>query len=143
MKQGSLGNLTFRKLLDTLLQAGGELFHITVLTISFGTVGSEVSDKGLHCLTLIQQFLDISTGTLKALNKTIHHMTVSDIRRFKDGPQKCCIQKKMYRLYRKKWLLMVILLYNIYIFVWIQHRCLTNTVFALGPSNFLYYKEVW
>ena len=31
----------------------------------------------------------------------IHYSTVLDIRRFKDGPKKCCIQTKIYRLYRK------------------------------------------
>ena len=30
---------------------------------------------------------------------------------------------------------MVIFLYNVCIFVWIQQSCLTNTVLALDPSN--------
>ena len=30
---------------------------------------------------------------------------------------------------------MVIFLYNLYIFVWIQHGCLANIVFVLDPSN--------
>ena len=30
---------------------------------------------------------------------------------------------------------MVIFLYNLDIFVWIQHGCLAKTVFALDPSN--------
>ena len=29
---------------------------------------------------------------------------------------------------------MVIFLYNLYIFVWTQHGCLVNTVFAFDPS---------
>ena len=39
----------------------------------------------------------------------------------------------MYRFYRKM-TIMVIFLYNLYIFVWIQN-CLPYTVFALAPSN--------
>ena len=36
-------------------------------------------------------------------------------------------------------------LYNLYIFVWIQHSCLANTVFALDPSNkkTLVYKRMY
>ena len=30
---------------------------------------------------------------------------------------------------------MVIFLYNLNFFVWIQHSCLANTVFGLNPSN--------
>ena len=30
---------------------------------------------------------------------------------------------------------MVIFLYNLYIFVWIQHSCLNKMVFTLDPSN--------
>ena len=40
---------------------------------------------------------------------------------------KCCIQTKMYRLYRK--------MTSMYIFIWIQHGCLANMIFALDPSN--------
>ena len=32
-----------------------------------------------------------------------------------------------------------LLFYNVYIFVWIQHGCLANTVFTLDPKN---HKEV-
>ena len=58
---------------------------------------------------------------------------VPDIRWFKGETQKCYIQAKMYRLYRKK----IIFLYNLYIFVWIQHSCLaiTVSVLDLDPSN--------
>ena len=35
---------------------------------------------------------------------------------------------------------MVIFQYNLYIFVWIQHSCLTNNVYAMDPNNS--YKEV-
>ena len=62
-------SILFKMLMDNLLQ-GGRLFHITVLSIGIGAVGSKISDKGLHCLTLIQQFLDISVGTLEPLYKT-------------------------------------------------------------------------
>ena len=30
---------------------------------------------------------------------------------------------------------MVIFQYNLYIFVWIYHGCLTNTVYAMDPNN--------
>ena len=30
---------------------------------------------------------------------------------------------------------MVIFLYNLEFFVWLQQRCLANTVFTLGPIN--------
>ena len=30
---------------------------------------------------------------------------------------------------------MVIFLYNLYIFIWIQHGCLVKMAFALDPSN--------
>ena len=53
------------------------------------------------------------------------------IRRFKDGPQKCCVQTKMFRLYRP---FMVTFLYNLYNFVWIQQGCLVNTVLSLDPA---------
>ena len=36
---------------------------------------------------------------------------------------------------------MVIFLYNLYIFVWIQQGCFANTVFALDSSNIVI-KEV-
>ena len=44
----------------------------------------------------------------------IHYKTVLDIRQFESGPQKCCIQTKMYRLFLKK-------NDHLYIFIWIQH----------------------
>ena len=37
---------------------------------------------------------------------------------------------------------MVIFLYNLNIFVWIQHDCLANTVFTLDPSNSVT-KRLW
>ena len=76
--------------------------------------------------------------TLEPLYKMIHYKMVSDIRWFKCGPQKCCILTKMYRLYRK----MIIFLYDPYIFVWIQHGCLANMVFALNPNNSVI-KRLW
>ena len=30
---------------------------------------------------------------------------------------------------------MVIFQYNLYIFIWIQQGCLTNTVYAMDPNN--------
>ena len=30
---------------------------------------------------------------------------------------------------------MVIFQYNLYIFVWIEHGCLTNTVYVMDPNN--------
>ena len=90
----------------------------------------------------------ICLKTLKPLYKT-----VSITRRFKVGPQKCCIQTKMYSIYRQ----MTIYgpnkkcidyiekndhLYNLYIFVRIQHSCLANTGFALDPSNFVNIKKL-
>ena len=53
---------------------------------------------------------------------------------------------KMYRLYRKMTInghpKMVIFLYNLYIFVWIQHGCLTNMVYAMDPNNSVI-KRLW
>ena len=40
----------------------------------------------------------------------------------------------MYRLYWKM-TIMVIFQYNLYIFVWIYHGCLTNMVYAMNPNN--------
>ena len=37
---------------------------------------------------------------------------------------------------------MVIFQYNLYIFVWIQHGCLTNTVYAMDPNNSVI-KRLW
>ena len=37
---------------------------------------------------------------------------------------------------------MVIFQYNLYIFVWIKHGCLTNTVNALDPNNGVI-KRLW
>ena len=48
---------------------------------------------------------------------------LADIKQFKCGVQRCCIQTKM--------CMKVIFLYNLYIFVRIQHNCLANMVFAL------------
>ena len=39
--------------------------------------------------------------TLEPYHKTVHYKMVFDIRWFQGGPEKCCIQTKMYRLYRK------------------------------------------
>ena len=39
--------------------------------------------------------------TLEPFHKTVHYKTVSDIKWFKGGSRKFCIQTKMYRLYRK------------------------------------------
>ena len=52
--------------------------------------------------------------------KMVRDKMVLDIRyKFKEEPQKHCIQTKMYRLYRKMtiYAFMVIFLYNLYIFV--------------------------
>ena len=37
---------------------------------------------------------------------------------------------------------MVIFLYNLYIFVWIQHGCIANTIYALDPNNSVI-KRLW
>ena len=37
---------------------------------------------------------------------------------------------------------MVIFQYNLYIFVWIYHGCLTNTVYAMDPDNRVI-KRLW
>ena len=37
---------------------------------------------------------------------------------------------------------MVIFQYNIYIFVWILHGCLTNMVYAMDPNNSVI-KRLW
>ena len=37
---------------------------------------------------------------------------------------------------------MVIFQYNLYIFVWIQHGCLTNRVYAMDPNNSVI-KRLW
>ena len=50
--------------------------------------------------------------------------------------QKKCID------YIEKWPFMVIFLYNLYIFVWIQHEYLVKTVFALDPSRSVI-KRLW
>ena len=44
-------------------------------------------------------------------------------------------ETKMCRLYRKITIYGHFSIYNLYIFVWIQHECLASTVFALDPSN--------
>ena len=51
---------------------------------------------------------------------------VLDITSFKNGSQKC----------------IVIFQYNLYIFVWILHGCLTNTVYAVDP-NYSVIKRLW
>ena len=43
----------------------------------------------------------IKRDTQQPLYNMIHYSMVLDIRRFKDGPQKCCIQTKINRLYKK------------------------------------------
>ena len=45
------------------------------------------------------------------------------------------IHKNDYLIYSKIYRLYYIFLYNLYIFVWIQHGCSINMVFALEPSN--------
>ena len=40
--------------------------------------------------------------TLGPLYKTVHYKTVLDVKWFKGGLQKHCIQIKIYRLYKKK-----------------------------------------
>ena len=37
---------------------------------------------------------------------------------------------------------MVIFQYNLYIFVWIEHGCLTNTVYAMDPNTSVI-KRLW
>ena len=37
---------------------------------------------------------------------------------------------------------MVIFQYNLYIFVWLEHGCLTSTVYALDPNNSVI-KRLW
>ena len=37
---------------------------------------------------------------------------------------------------------MVIFQYNLYIFIWIKHSCLTNTVYAMDPNNSVI-KRLW
>ena len=51
---------------------------------------SAVSDLGLYCL-----HMPVYPNTL---NKTVHYKTESDIRQFKERPQNCCLQTKMYRI---------------------------------------------
>ena len=84
---------------------------------------------------------------MEPLYKMVHYKIVLDIfldiRHFKCGPQKCCIQTKMYRLH-KKWsfFFFFFFLYNVFVFVLIQHGCLANIVFALDPSNSVI-KRLW
>ena len=40
-------------------------------------------------------------STHHPLYNMVHYSTVLNIRQFKNGPKKCCIQTKMYRLFRK------------------------------------------
>ena len=53
---------------------------------------------------------------------------------FKIGPEKCCNLTKMYRLYSKMTVYGHFFLYNLYIWVLLQHGCLVSTVFALDPT---------
>ena len=55
------------------------------------TLHSVASDLGLHCLP----------DTLLGVSRLQWVKTISDIRWFNIGPQKCCIQTILYRLYRK------------------------------------------
>ena len=45
--------------------------------------------------------------TLQPNYKMVHYKTVLDIRWFKARPQKCYIQTKMFRLYRKKAIMVI------------------------------------
>ena len=45
------------------------------------------------------------------------YQTITNVRRFKVGPQKCCIQTKMFRLYRKMIIYGHFFLYNLHILV--------------------------
>ena len=65
----------------------------------------------------------------------VHYNTVLYITQFKDGSQKCID-------YIEKYPFMVIFQYNLYIFVWILHGCLTNTVYAMDPNNSVI-KRLW
>ena len=93
------------------------------------------------CLEVLLAALFISISnryqkktTLQPLYNTVHYNRVLDITRFKDGSQKCID-------YIEKWPFMVIFQYNLYIFVWIWHSCLTNMVYVIDPNNSVY-KEV-
>ena len=56
------------------------------------------------------------------LYQMVHYKTISDTRWFKGGPIKCLSKQKCLD-YTEKWPFMVIFLYNLNIFVWIQHSC--------------------
>ena len=111
------------------------------------------SCKSVCLVKLVQSLLSVScslnnnTSTQQPLYNMIHNSTVLDIRRFKDGPRKCCIQSKMYGHFSLQSIYfcldeMVIFLYKLYFFVWIQHGCLANTGLALDPSNSVI-KRLW
>ena len=54
----------------------------------------------------------IHSKTKNPLYNTVYYSIVLNIRQFKDGPQKCCIQTKMYRLYRKMTIYTCLFSYN-------------------------------
>ena len=70
-------------------------------------------------------------------NLRIHYSTLLGIGRKKMDPKN--IVSKLNKLkcidYIEKWPFMVIFLYNLYIFVWIQYSCLANMDFAWYLSD--------
>ena len=58
--------------------------------------------------------------------------------RIKEGIKvdpKCVVSKQKCIDNIEKWPFMVIFLYNLYFFFWIQYGCLANMVFTLDPSK--------
>ena len=65
-------------------------------------------------------------------------MVILRLFQIKDGLKvdpKCVVYKQKCIDYIEKLRFMVIFLYNLFTFVWIQHSYLAKMVFALDPSN--------
>ena len=59
-------------------------------------------DKRLFEISEVEIARVNCTCTQQPLYKMVYYKTVSDIKWFENGPQKSCIQTKMFRLYRTR-----------------------------------------
>ena len=67
--------------------------------------------------------------------EAVHYNMVLGIMQFKDEPPNVVSKQKCVDYIKENerlWSFVYIII-NVYIFVWIQHGCYTNTVFALSP----------
>ena len=89
-------------------------------------------------------YQELYNGTISQFehfHNMVHYKTVLDMRWLIGGP-KSVVSKEKCIDYIEKWPFMVIFLYNLYIFVWIQHGYLSNTFFALDPGSSVI-KRLW